>query len=158
MSSVSATAISIQATTDIQNAKKQCDNAQADSFSALFSMFTTTQSNSSTASSSSSSSSSSSNSASQGNSSISNIFDVFLSENSAASSTDSSSFSSDFTNAFGNDGGPLFDWINKVGSALNLTSDQSAALQKIAVEFKDTTGSASDVQAISAELTTAGIG
>lgn len=158
MSSVSSTSINIQATTtEIQNAKKQCESAQGGSFEALFSMFKATQSSSSDAS--SSSSSSASGNVTQANGSSSSIFDVFLSENSAASDTSSSSsdFSSDFTNTFGNNGGPLFDWINKATSSLHLSSDQNAALQKIAIEHANTNGSTDDISAISAELTAAGI-
>ncbi len=156
MTGISTASITIQATTtEIQSARKQCDSAQAGGFNALFSMFSATES-----SSQASSSSSSSSGLGQSNGSISSIFDIFLSENSStssASNADSSNFSTDFTNAFGTAGGPLFDWLNSVSSALHLTPDQNAALQKIAVEHKDTNGSGGDVQAISAELSAAGI-
>lgn len=153
MTSVSTASIAIQASNiDIQDAKRQRDSAQAGSFDALFAMFNVEKSSNSKAASVSSSAG-----VGEGNNSVGGIFDVFLAENSAASSAESFGFSSDFTSAFGNGGGPLFDWVNMVTSALHLTSEQNAALQKIAVGHKDTAGSSGDVQSIAAELAAAGI-
>jgi hypothetical protein len=65
--------------------------------------------------------------------------------------------SADFQATFGSSG-PLIDWINVVTAGLNLSADKNQALQHIAVENKDTTGSSQDVQKIAQELQAAGIG
>jgi hypothetical protein len=66
-------------------------------------------------------------------------------------------FSTAFTSTFGSRG-PLLSWINTITGTLGLNQQQNAALQDIAVRFKDVTKTTQNVELISAELKKAGIG
>lgn len=78
------------------------------------------------------------------------------SDASPSDAASSFSFTPEFQATFGNSG-PLINWINVVTGGLGLSSEQNLALQNIAIEHKDTTGSQEDIAQIATELTAAGI-
>jgi hypothetical protein len=147
MISIQSTIISSSTPLFALNTKQQSENAQSGSlFDALLSMGAGPNQ--------SSASHASAHAIGQG-SSVSGLFDVLLSENSAAYNG-GFGFSSEFEAVFGLTG-PLPDFINMVTSALHLSPEQNRALQDIAIRHKDATASAATVQSIAAELDAAGI-
>jgi hypothetical protein len=139
--------------TNLQSASLQVQNIEVSNFDALLSMVQ----NDSTGTSSTTSSSSNT----QNTNLLSNIFSALYGDNSGSSDATSATastdpFSSEFDSTFGTSG-PLFDYINNVTAGLGLTPGQNASLQNIAIENKDTTGSATDIQTMENELTAAGL-
>jgi len=137
--------------TNLQSASLQVQNIQVSNFDALLSMVQTDNTGTSSTNSSSSNT--------QSSNPLGNIFSALYgspASSDSASAAGGDPFSSEFDSTFGTSG-PLFDYINNVTAGLGLTPGQNSALQNIAIENKDTTGSATDIQTMENEIIAAGL-